>query len=148
MATVRTDDSVELCYRTVGDGPLNLLFMHGWGGSGSYFDGMLQYLDLARLRVGTFDWRGHGASDKVEHGFTLDCFTRDALAVADAAGMKSFVLVGFSMAGKFAQYLTCHVPERVLGQVLIAPAYASEITLPPEVQQAWVALAGNGEAFA
>ena len=35
------DKDTKLAYRTSGRGPLNVLFMHGWGGSGAYFDEVL-----------------------------------------------------------------------------------------------------------
>jgi len=31
--TVHTDDGVTIAYTTIGAGPRNLLFSHGWGGS-------------------------------------------------------------------------------------------------------------------
>ena len=52
MPTVTTDDGVALSYATAGDGPPNLLFMHGWAGSGRYFDATIEHLDLTRLRRG------------------------------------------------------------------------------------------------
>src|SRR5688500_1580850 len=74
METVRTDDGVNLAYRTQGEGPRNLLFMHGWAGSGAFFDETIKHLDLTGLRVIAYDLRGHGASDKPEDGYTLDRF--------------------------------------------------------------------------
>src|SRR5215207_6163116 len=102
MNTVRTSDNIQLAYNVYGDGPLNLLFMHGWAGSGAYFDELLQQLDLRGLRAITYDLRGHGASDKPVIGYDLDSYARDALAVADAANAPRFVAVGFSMSAKFA----------------------------------------------
>ena len=34
-ATTRTDDGVTLAYKMLGEGPRDLLFLHGWGGSGT-----------------------------------------------------------------------------------------------------------------
>ena len=132
MSTARTDDGVQLSYQTRGQGPRNLLFMHGWGGSGAYFDELLKYVDLSGLRAITFDLRGHGDSDKAEHGYTLDRFARDAFEVADAAGAERVVVVGYSMSGKFGQYLACLRPDRVEGQILLSGAPAG-----------WVGRAGD-----
>ena len=104
--------------------------MHGWGGSGAYFDELLNYLDLTGLRAITFDLRGHGDSDKPEAGYTLERFARDAFAVADAAGAERVIVVGFSMSGKFGQYLACLRPDRVGGQVLVAGCPVGEIPSP------------------
>lgn len=145
MPAVVTEDGVRISYNVRGDGPRTLLFMHGWAGSGAFFDETLKHLDLSGLRTITYDFRGHGASDKVERGYTLDRFTADALAVMDAAGAGTAILIGYSMAGKFAQYLACVTPERVAGQILVSSAPAAELPIPDEVQRDWVDRAGDRE---
>jgi non-heme chloroperoxidase len=145
MTTVRTADEINLSYNTFGDGPRNLLFMHGWAGSGSYWDELLKHLDLGGLRAITYDMRGHGESDRAETGFTLDHIAQDALAVADDAGADKFVLIGFSMSAKFAQYVSCISPARVEGQVLIAGSTAGPIPFPPETYQYFLSCEGNRE---
>jgi non-heme chloroperoxidase len=145
MFTVRTQDNVGIAYRTAGVGPLNLLFMHGWGGSGAYFDEMLKHLDLTGLRAITYDLRGHGDSDKPEIGYTLDRYAQDAFDVADHLYADKIVVVGFSMSGKFAQYLACAQPERVIGLILVAGSPAAAIPFPDETLRDWVGRAGNRE---
>ena len=64
VATIRTDDGVTIAYTTRGDGPQNLLFVHGWGGAGTgfFWNELLEALDLTGLRVILADLRGHGES--------------------------------------------------------------------------------------
>lgn len=145
MASVRTDDGVTIWYETRGEGPRDLLLMHGWAGSGAYWDEMLRNLDLAGLRATTIDLRGHGASDKPPGGFTFERFARDVWAVADDLGARQVVVIGFSMSGKFAQYLPVLQPARVAGQVLVAGCPASPIPFPQEVHRDWVERAGDRE---
>lgn len=139
----RSADGAGIAFNVRGEGPVSLLFMHGWAGSGSYWDDVLAELDLSGLRAITYDLRGHGDSDKHVGGFTYDTIAADASAVADAAGASRFVVVGFSMSGKFAQYVTCAHPGRVLGQVLIGGCPAGEIPLPAEVRSDWSGRAGD-----
>ena len=106
MPAVTTDDGVAISYATAGEGPPHLLFMHGWAGSGRYFDATIEHLDLTRLRAVTYDLRGHRESDPATDGYTLERIAADALAVADAAGLEQFVVVGFSMSAKFGQYVS------------------------------------------
>ena len=141
----RAEDGTAIAYRTQGTGPAEVLFMHGWAGSGAYFDEMLKYVDLSGVRVCTVDLRGHGASDKPEGSYSLDRLAHDALAVADAIGARRFVVVGYSMSAKFAQYLTCVAPDRVLGQVLVAGCPSGEIPLPAETVADWISRAGDRE---
>jgi pimeloyl-ACP methyl ester carboxylesterase len=145
MPTTLSRSGVEIAYRTAGGGSVNVLFMHGWAGSGAYFDATIEHLDLSRLRAITFDFRGHGDSGKTEHGYALDDLADDVIAAADATGADSFVLVGFSMSGKFAQYVSCRHPERVLGQILIAGCPVGEVPLPAELLADWYAREGSAE---
>jgi 3-oxoadipate enol-lactonase len=146
VPVARTSDGVELAYRAAGESPPDVLFMHGWAGSGSYFDETLDHLDLSRLRAITFDFRGHGDSGAGE-AYGLDDLTADVVAVADAAGAQEFALVGFSMSGKFAQYVSSRYPERVLGQILVAGCPVGELPLPPELLADWYSRAGDAEGM-
>jgi len=145
MPVARSSDGVDIAYRSVGKDPPTVVFMHGWAGSGAYFDVLLEHLDHTRLRSVTFDFRGHGDSGRPDDGYTLDRFADDVLAVADDAGAKTFVLVGFSMSGKFAQYVSSRQPARVLGQVLVGGCPVGELPLPPELVADWYGRAGSAE---
>jgi pimeloyl-ACP methyl ester carboxylesterase len=142
MPVVTTDDGCALSYATAGNGPPHLLFMHGWAGSGRYFDATIEHLDLTRLGTVRYDLRGHRDSDPSTDGYTLDTLATDALAVADAAGLGEFVVVGFSMSAKFCQYLSV-VSDRVIGQILIAGCPAGEIPLPREIIDDWLGREGD-----
>ncbi len=144
MPTARTTDGVEIAFHAVGQSPPTLLFMHGWAGSGAYFDETLKHLDLNRMRAITIDLRGHGDSGPSTE-YTLADLAADVIAVADQTQAEDFILVGFSMSGKFAQYVTSQYPERVLGQVLVAGCPVGELPLPPEVLADWYDRAGNPE---
>jgi pimeloyl-ACP methyl ester carboxylesterase len=147
MKTVRTDDGITISYKTQGPGPRAVLFMHGWGGALTYWDDFLTHVDLTGLRAISASYRGHGESDKPTTGYTIDRFAKDMFAVADQEGADELVLVGFSMAGKFAQYMAYLRPEQVRGQVLVAPAPAAEMPLPREVGQEWLEAAPDRARF-
>jgi non-heme chloroperoxidase len=137
MSAVTTQDAGSISYACAGEGPPHLLFMHGWAGSGRYFDATIEQLDLTRLRAVTYDLGGHRQSAPAT-GYTLEQIAADALAVADAAAMSEFVVVGFSMSAKFAQYVSVLAPDRVVGQILVAGCPAGEIPLPRETTDDWL----------
>ena len=75
-------------------------------------------------RVTTFDGRGNGRSDR-PHGaaaYADEQYVADTVAVLDAAGIDSAVVVGVSMGGRWAVRLAAEHPERVLGLFTIAPS--------------------------
>lgn len=137
MPFAQTDDAVRIAYESHGSGSVKTILLHGWGGSSSYWRDMVSHLNLEGLQMIAPSYRGHGDSDKPSKGYTLGGFAKDVLAVADAAGAQHFVLVGFSMSGKFAQYIAAVHPERVFGLLLIAPVPASEFPVPADVGKAW-----------
>jgi len=139
------DDGVTLSYQVHGQGPTTVLYLHGWAGSGAQFDEVIGQLDLNALQVVTMDFRGHGESEKTAEPYGLDRIADDAWAVADTVGATNVVLVGFSMSGKFAQYVALRQPKRVSGLVLVAGLSASELQFPQEVVRDWVARAGDRE---
>src|SRR5687767_15023297 len=143
MPTVRTDDGVTLSYRTRGEGSLTVLLVHGWAGSAAYWEATLDELEFAGLRAVTVDLRGHGASDRPTSRLSLDRLGRDVWAVGDDVGAKRAVIVGFSAGAKFAHYAALLQPARVAGLVLVAGCPASAIPFPEELQQDWVARAGD-----
>jgi len=145
MATILANDGVTLSYQAYGNGPTTVLYMHGWAGSGAQFDEVIGDLDLNALRVVTMDFRGHGDSEKTTTPFGLDRLADDVWTVAGAVGAAKVVLVGFSMSGKFAQYVALRQPDRVSGLVLLAGFPASEMAFPQEVVRDWVARAGDRE---
>ncbi len=146
--TIRTDDGVAIEYQVYGSGPLNLLFLHGWGNAASSWDDFITTrLNPAGLRCIAASYRGHGDSGAAAAGYTHDRFARDMFAVADAAGADAFVMIGFSMAAKFGRYLAHLDPRRVLGQVLIAPAGPEVLSVPREAFIPWLDAAPHPDRF-
>jgi non-heme chloroperoxidase len=137
MPFAKADDGTRIAYESHGTGSLKVLLLHGWGGSSSYWRDLVSHINLEGLHLIAPSYRGHGDSDKPSTGYALDQFAKDVLAVADAEGATRFVLIGFSMSGKFAQYVATVHSKRVFGLALIAPVPASEFPVPPEMAKAW-----------
>jgi 3-oxoadipate enol-lactonase len=102
-----------------GSGP-GLVLVHGFGGAKEDFS---DHIDpLARNHtVVTFDHRGHGESDKPTDPRAYD-FARlraDVLAVADAAELSHFRLLGHSMGGMVARGVAVAHPDRVEALVMM-----------------------------
>jgi pimeloyl-ACP methyl ester carboxylesterase len=137
---IHASDGVSLFYRTEGDGPTTLLFVHGWGGNGSgaVWDPLLRQLGHRDLRLVSMDLRGHGRSEHTRRGFTTERFAEDILEVADHVGATRFVLVAYSMSGRWSQWLSLTRPDRVLGQVVIAPVAAAAMPMAQSMVDDWI----------
>jgi 3-oxoadipate enol-lactonase/4-carboxymuconolactone decarboxylase len=73
---------------------------------------------LPHFQVLRYDTRGHGASETTTGDYTIEQLGRDALAVADAAGVDSFAFCGLSLGGMIGQWLAVNAPDRVTHLVL------------------------------
>lgn len=139
-------DGARIAYQVTGTGRRVLVFLHAWGVSGSYFTETVNSLDLGVVRAVTLDLRGHGDSDKPDVDLSWDLLARDVFAVADDAGVSTFVAVGHSLGGKLSQFLPLVDPARIEALVLVASPSAGTL-VPPDFVRAWVELAGDGDAL-
>lgn len=78
-----------------------ILFHHGIGGCSGMWSGWLPAL-IDRYRVVTWDMRGYGRSVVSGFPWSLDLLVSDVFAVADAARVDRFHLVGESIGGTVA----------------------------------------------
>lgn len=103
-----------------------LLFAHGFGQTGGAWNGAASALAAAGCRCVSFDARGHGDSDRVEHGgYHMDQFADDMLRLAVAQPQPP-ILVGASMGGLLGMVLAGEIkpaPFRALVLVDITPRW-------------------------
>ena len=91
MATVTTNDGVELHYDVAGTGA-PLVLVHGWNQTAALFERQVAGLS-DRFRVITFDLRGHGESQRPDHGYRVSRYAMDLRTVIDeVAGPPAHVL--------------------------------------------------------
>ncbi len=123
MPTIERD-GVRLAYEaTAGRGP-GVVFLGGYrsdmtGTKALALEEWCRADGRAFLRL---DYGGHGASGGAFEDGTVGAWTRDALAVIEAATEGPQVLVGSSMGGWIALLVARARPERVAGLVTIAAA--------------------------
>jgi len=116
----------HIAYQTLGDGPLDLLFVHGWI---SHIEHLWEEPRVARFlhglasfsRLILVDKRGTGLSDPVPHDRlpTLEERMDDVQAVLDAVGSDRAALFGTSEAGALHLLFAATHPERATALVLL-----------------------------
>jgi pimeloyl-ACP methyl ester carboxylesterase len=116
---ITMDDGVGLAVEVVGQGP-GLMLVHGLGGAKEDFADHVAVLALDHTVV-IFDHRGHGASDNPTDpkAYSLARMRADTLAIADAAGLDQFRLLGHSMGGMVARGIAIDHTERVDALVMM-----------------------------
>ncbi|SFU46046.1 Pimeloyl-ACP methyl ester carboxylesterase [Methylobacterium sp. 174MFSha1.1] len=115
---VDTPDGARLAVFEDGQGP-DLLLVSGLGGTAGFWAAAVPALARAH-RVTRFDQRGIGASRRGTAPCDIDRLARDCLAVMDARGIATTVLVGHSTGGAIGQALARLAPDRLRGLVLSA----------------------------
>lgn len=120
ITMVTGDGGVKLSARVFGaqPGAPGLLLHHGLASSQHIWDQMLPRL-TRRLRVATYDARGHGVSAKPNRGYGFDRVATDALAVAHATGLGRAVVAGHSWGAMVALELAACHPKSIAGAVLV-----------------------------
>jgi pimeloyl-ACP methyl ester carboxylesterase len=116
---------VHIAYQVVGDGPIDLVIVHGWV---SHLELNWDEPSIARFlerlagfsRLILFDKRGTGLSDRVSERElpTLEQRMEDVHAVLDAAGSKRAALLGFSEGGPMCALFAATYPERTSALIM------------------------------
>jgi pimeloyl-ACP methyl ester carboxylesterase len=127
---------------TVGSGPVHVLALHGWFGSGRGWGALPDLVDGSRFTYAFPDYRGYGERRDVAGDYTIAEAAADLLAVADELGWDRFSLVGHSMGGIVAQRILADASGRVERLVGISPVPASGV---PFDEQGWALFSGAAE---
>jgi pimeloyl-ACP methyl ester carboxylesterase len=114
---VRAADGVPLHAETTGSGRTALLFVHGWLGSGRWWDAQRDAF-AADFTVVQLDLAGHGASGGERAAWSVDAYARDLEAVAERVDADRLVLIGHSMSGA-SVVVACPRIARVKKLVLV-----------------------------
>lgn len=119
MPTIEAN-GLRVGYDVAGAGP-PLILLHGATSAAERdFRGQLPTLRRA-FRCFTPDARGHGRTrwDTAADGFSADDLAADALAFADALGIGTFHLLGFSLGAMTALRVAVLAPERLRTLVVV-----------------------------
>jgi class 3 adenylate cyclase/esterase/lipase len=153
---------LSIAYQSVGEGPLDILFIPGFVSNVELLWDLPNSVDLfTRLssigRLVYFDKRGTGCSDRSLGTGSAEDRMDDVRAVADAAGIDQAVVIGVSEGGPLAILFSTVFPERVrslvlwgtFARLLSAPDY--EIGVDPELADTFINQIrdtwGTGEAL-
>ncbi|RUW64117.1 alpha/beta hydrolase [Mesorhizobium sp. M7A.F.Ca.US.008.03.1.1] len=121
--TILLGDDAALRVFDTGQGRLPVVFQHGLGGDAAQV--AQNFPDRPSYRRLTVECRAQGGSDAgTTRPFSIVMFADDVLGAADAAGLDRFVAGGISMGAAIALQLAARHPDRVLGLVLVRPAWA------------------------
>jgi pimeloyl-ACP methyl ester carboxylesterase len=99
-----------------GNGP-RVLLIHGIGSSGGAWNNIIPRLAEEFSPV-TIDLRGHGESDKPDHGYLYDDYIGDLEAVLAALGMDRPLLIGHSLGGIITLWWAAKHPDTAAALVI------------------------------
>lgn len=124
-------DGVPVRYAMQGDGPIALVFIHGWCCDRSHWSNQVDFFSRDHTVV-TLDLPGHGESGMERPGWPLSAFGEDVKAVIEGLGLERVVLIGHSMGGAVALDAARLLPDRVLGIVGVDTLHDAVWELDPE----------------
>ncbi len=118
-------DGYHLRYSKMGEGPENILLIHGFGGDADRWLFTQQPLST-QATVYAFDLPGHGQSSKNVNDGTVSGLADTVLAFMDALQISEARLIGHSLGGAIALQAAITYPTRITRLDLIAPAGLGE----------------------
>ena len=153
MASVTTEDGVEIFYKDWGPKDAQpLFFHHGWPLSADDWDSQMMFFLAHGYRVIAHDRRGHGRSTQTSEGHDMDTYAADAEAVVETLGLTNAIHIGHSTGGgEVARYVATYgVKHQVAKAVLLSaipPTFMQSERNPDGVPKAVVDSIRDGTAF-
>jgi pimeloyl-ACP methyl ester carboxylesterase len=141
-----TRNGVSLAVQDAGEGT-PVVLLHGLTATRRYVVMGSSLLERTGHRVVAYDARGHGKSSPApDHAaYRYEELVADLEAVLDAREIERAVLAGASMGAHTLLRFALEKPERVLGLVVITPAFDPITNDDPERLAGWDALADGLE---
>jgi O-succinylbenzoic acid--CoA ligase len=134
---------LRLAYRSLGDGSVHLLLLHGTLSTAGQLGGLARALaGSGAFTVHAVDRRGSGGS-RSAHPVPLDIEVHlgDLAAVLDAERCRAVALFGVSFGGVVALEFAARMPERTLAVVAYEPPYGPVADADTQATFAAVAMA-------
>jgi 3-oxoadipate enol-lactonase len=113
---------VEIYYEDQGEGEPVFLAPPSWWPCDTWKVGVVPALSR-RYRTIIFDPRGTGFSSKPDHGYTINQFAGDGIALLNRLGIGRCHAVGFALGGQIVQAMAIARPDTV-GSLTVAAAGA------------------------
>jgi pimeloyl-ACP methyl ester carboxylesterase len=125
MATIKTDDGIQLYYEEAGDGT-PMVFVHEFAGDNRSFEPQMRYF-ARRFRCIAYNARGYPPSEVPEAvaRYSQDRARDDILAVLDGLSIERAHIVGVSMGSLAALHFGLHYPDRARSLVLGGCGYGA-----------------------
>jgi pimeloyl-ACP methyl ester carboxylesterase len=97
----------------------SLVLVHGLASNARLWDGVGAALATRGWHAVAVDQRGHGQSDRPDHGYDFATICEDLLTVIDHHGLTRPLVVGQSWGGNVVVELAWSHPDRILGAVAV-----------------------------
>ncbi|MBH0115917.1 alpha/beta hydrolase [Salinibacterium sp. NG253] len=124
---------VDIAFRMRGTGPAVVL-LHGTSATHAVWEPISEAL-ADHATVIALDQRGHGRSDKPEHGYSARDFADDVIMLLDALKIDRAIIAGHSLGGRNAWVTAALYPERVSGVVVVDYTPYVESAVIDELQE-------------
>ena len=110
--TLSLFDKDGTAYKTFGDEPSTLIFIHGVGMCGEIWQPQVEHFSND-YRVITYDFLGHGQSILKKDKLTLEDYVAQLYNLVNEIGVSNFSLIGHSMGAIIAVAFALKYPRKV-----------------------------------
>lgn len=124
------DDSIRVAYKTWGEGPRTMAFVHGFGCDLGVWQMQFEaFRDDTDLQLVFIDLPGYGESSKPDVSYDLGLFSRAVRTVLDSVSSDFAILVGHSLGTPVCRQVLYDAPMRVAGLCDVDGVYCFYPTL-------------------
>jgi pimeloyl-ACP methyl ester carboxylesterase len=109
-----TESKPNLYYTQSGKGDITLIFVHGWGINGSYWDNQVKFFQ-DKYQVLTLDLPAHGKSPITDSTMSIAKHAQAIVELINYLKIKQLILIGHSMSGNINLHVYQQISDKVVG---------------------------------
>ena len=119
-----------LNYKTLGNGPKHIIFLHELLGDNRNYESIYHFLDLKNFTYIFVDLRGYGLSKEITGSYTCEEASNDLKNLISHLNLEKVIILAHSMSTMIAQKLALIDSEHISKLILITPISPAGIKIP------------------
>ena len=119
-----------LNYKTLGNGPKHIIFLHELLGDNRNYESIYPFLDLKNFTYIFVDLRGYGLSKEITGSYTCEEASNDLKNLILHLNLEKVIILAHSMSTMIAQKLALIDSEHISKLILITPISPAGIKIP------------------
>lgn len=126
--------SEKLNYYQLGNGPNDILLIHGLAADSGFWLPLVNYIDKTKYTVNLIDLKGHGKSSFNDVAFLPSVLSLEVVELIETREYSNLILVGHSFGGRVVLNMLPNMAKHDPSKIIVLDTYWPEFQVRPSIK--------------